>query len=296
MSEPAKLDKRRIRRQFARAAPRYDQAAALSQEIVARMIERLDLVRLIPENILDAGSGTGLLARAVARRYPAAKVVALDLSVPMLQQFEAESAWRGKLRKLFGADQVQPLCGDFDALPLRAVSFDLVISNLALHWSADLSQAFAEFQRVLRPGGLLMFSTLGPDTLKELRRAQADPNRTDQDRRFIDMHDVGDMLVHAGFSDPVMDMEYLTLTYLSAQDLFEELRATGGLSGHMGVQGLATPRWRQRLEQRYEALRTDGRLPATFEIVYGHAWKLDRPARTTADGHAIVQWDRSRKR
>ncbi|MEO8626733.1 MAG: malonyl-ACP O-methyltransferase BioC [Betaproteobacteria bacterium] len=295
MSEPVKLDKRRIRRQFGRAAARYDQVAALSQEIVARMLERLDLVRLAPQTILDAGSGTGLLTRAVARRYPAARIVALDLSVPMLERFETGAAWRGKLRRLLRADRVQPLCGDFDALPLRAASFDLVISNLALHWSADLPQAFAEFQRVLRPGGLLMFSTLGPDTLQELRRAQSAQTRPEQQRRFIDMHDVGDMLVHAGFSDPVMDMEYLTLTYLSVQDLLTELRATGGLSGRAGERGLLTPRWRGRLEARYEALRANGRLPATFEIVYGHAWKLDRPARTTSDGHAIVQWDRAGK-
>ena len=164
---------------------------------------------------------------------------------------------------------------------------DLVVSNLALHWTSAPEAALAEAQRVLRRGGLLMFSTLGPDSLKELAQASVDAQGRSPVHRFIDMHDLGDLLVNSGFADPVMDMEYLTLTYPRMEDLFRDLRGSGALSAVLERLGCAPRVGASALAQRYERLRRDGRLPATFEIVYGHAWKPEQGPRVTADGSAV---------
>ena len=288
------LDKRRIRTNFARAASGYDTAAVLSREVCSRMLERLDLVRLDPAHVLDIGSGTGLAARALARRYPKAHITRVDLSLPMLEVEHRAASWTAALRGMFGRAASAAVCADFERLPIRHAATDLVVSNLALHWSSAPELTVAELQRVLRRGGLLMFTTLGPDTLKELATAGADVRGRSPVHRFIDMHDVGDLLVKAGFADPVMDMEYLTLTYPRVEDLFRDLRATGSMSARADAVGLRTPRWQARLAQRYEQLRMDGRLPATFEIVYGHAWKPEQGPRVTADGRAVIRVDMPR--
>jgi len=290
MSEPSLLDKRRIRRNFARAALRYDHAAALSREVARRMLERLDLVRLLPERILDAGAGSGLATYPIARRYPRARTLALDASLPMLRQMQRRASWRQLLQARIGAARIVPICADFEQLPIAGASIDLVVSNLALHWSVDVGRAIGELHRVLRPGGLLMFTTLGPDTLKELAHASAAGAGGCRVHRFVDMHDLGDLLAHSGFAGPVMDMEYLTLTYAGVDELLRELRDAGGVSAQTGRTGLRTPRWKARLAARYEALRVDGRLPATFEIVYGHAWKSERAPRAP-DRPSIIRWD-----
>ncbi len=298
MPDPILLDKRRIRRNFARAAPGYDKAAALSREVCARMFERLDLVRLAPSRILDVGTGTGAVARAAVRRYPQARVFALDFCLPALRTQHRAGFWAQALRAALGRAAIGRVCADFERLPLRSGAMDLVVSNLALHWSDAPEAALTEMQRVLRAGGLLMFTTLGPDTLRELARASADVRGRSPVHRFMDMHDLGDMLIHSGFADPVMDMEYLTLTYARVDDLFRDLRASGGLSARADRVGLRTPRWREQLAQRYELLRREGRLPATFEIVYGHAWKPEHDRRgrrpgLTADGRTVIRFDRS---
>jgi malonyl-CoA O-methyltransferase len=296
MSAEFALDKRRIRTNFARAASGYDTAAVLSREVCSRMLERLDLVRLDPAHVLDVGSGTGLAARALAQRYSQAHITRVDLSLPMLQVEHRAASWAGGLRGMFGRAARAAVCADFERLPIRDGAMDMVVSNLALHWSSALELPLAELQRVLRRGGLLMFTTLGPDTLKELATAGTDARGRSPVHRFIDMHDVGDLLVKAGFADPVMDMEYLTLTYPQVEDLFHDLRETGSMSARADAVGLRTPRWRARLAQRYEQLRMDGRLPATFEIVYGHAWKPEQGPRVTADGRAVIRVDMPRSK
>jgi malonyl-CoA O-methyltransferase len=187
------------------------------------------------------------------------------------------------------------VCGDIAQLPLAGASIDLVCSGFALEWAGDVRNALAELYRVLARGGLLMFATLGPDTWKELRAALAPVGAATSPGAFADMHDVGDALVEAGFADPVMDMECFTLTFASVADLVHDLRQSGAcgprVSTTLQLKGKA---WRDRVTQAYEDLRRDGRLPATIEVVYGHAWKPDQPRRTS-DGRAVVGFDRLRR-
>jgi malonyl-CoA O-methyltransferase len=270
------IDARAARRRFDRAARTYVKAARLEAEIGARMLERLDYVKLAPRRVLDAGSGPP--QRALGRRYRQAQVIALDFSLGMLQ---AGSGWLGFLRKK------SAICGDITRLPIAAGAIDLVWSNMALHWAADPLAALKEFHRVLAVGGLAMFSTLGPDTLAELREA-AGPERV---HRFADMHDIGDMLVAAGFADPVMDMERLRIEYSGGGALVADLRASGQThAGAARARGLAGARFRAALETRLAALRerSGGKLAVSYEVVYGHAWKA-APTRA-ADGRSIVQF------
>jgi malonyl-CoA O-methyltransferase len=249
------IDRRASRRRFDRAAKTYRRFSRLEDEVGIRMLERLDYIRLAPQRILDAGSGPP--RRALRKRYPRAMVIALDFSLAMLPR-------PGLLARLAGSRDVG-VCADLERLPLADASVDLVWSNMALHWLSDPLPAFQEFRRVLSANGLLMFSTLGPDSLKELRAA-AGSSRV---HTFIDMHDLGDMLLAAGLAAPVMDMELLTFEYPSADTLLGDLRASGQTSARVDrPRGLAGPAFARRLRH---ALGDKPR--ATFELVYGHAWK-----------------------
>lgn len=274
------MDPRLARRRFERAARRYAGAARLEAEIGARMLERLDYVRLAPRRVLDAGSGPP--QRALGERYPGAEVIALDFALAML---------RAGKRKLFERNPPRPVCGDLMRLPVANASVGLLWSNMALHWAGDPLAALREFHRVLEVDGLLTFSTLGPDTLGALRAA-AGPGRV---HGFLDMHDLGDMLVAAGFAEPVMDMERLTIVYRSGDALLADLRATGQTSAlRTGARaGLMGRRFRAALEAGLAAQMREGKLPVAYEVVYGHAWKA--PLRRAADGRAIVQFDKRRR-
>jgi malonyl-CoA O-methyltransferase len=292
MSGSPTLDKRLVRRRFERAAAGYDAASALQREVGARLVERLDLVRLQPARILDAGSGTGWLAGRLAARYPRAAVVELDSSLAMLRVGVRAGAWRRRLADLVRCARRQPVCADIEQIPLAPASVQLVCSNLALAWVDRLDAALRELHRVLGRGGLLMFTTFGPDTLKELRAALA-PTGVPAVHPFADMHDVGDLLVRCGFADPVMEMERLTLTYRDLAALLAELHAAGGRTALPGrPPGLRGRAWRARLEQRYAPFRVEGRVPATFEIVYGHAWKPEEAPRLAPDGRAVIRVER----
>lgn len=271
MNEDLRRDKRLVRQSFERAAAGYDGAAVLQREVCQRMLERLEYIRHRPRLILDAGCGTGFGARGLLKQYPEAALVALDIAPAMLKAARAAAPWWRRALPRGGRQAF--VCGDLDRLPLTDAAADMVWSNLALQWSADLRGALAGMRRVLAPGGLLMFSTFGPDTLRELRQAFAELDGYGHVNRFTDMHDIGDMLLETGFAEPVMDMEHITLTYGEVRALLAELKAIGAhsvLSGRRpGLMGRA--RWRA-MEQAYERFRRDGRLPATFEVVYGHAW------------------------
>lgn len=300
-SSPAGIDTRAVRRHFSRASVTYDAAAVLQREVGARLASRLDVVKLDPRRILDAGCGTGDALGELAARYPRAARVELDLALPMLGCARAKTVQRrslaGRLLAPLRARQAAApvfVCGDLAALPFAPAAFDLVWSNLALQWVPDPRRAFADFRRVLDVGGLLAFTTFGPDTLQELRAVFAAVDGEPHVSRFLDLHDVGDLLVEAGFSDPVMEMERFTLTYAAAADFLRDLKAIGATNAAAGrPRGLmGRARW-QRLLAGLEALRAtapDGRLPATYEVVYGHAWKV--PAATTDDGRAIVSFVR----
>lgn len=285
MNEAFELDKREVRRAFDRAAATYDPAAALQREVCDRMLARLSLVRLAPTAILDAGSGTGYAFDGLRRRFPRARIVELDIAPAMLLAARGKSRW---WRSWLAGRRRCQVCGDIDRLPLHPASVDLVWSNLALQWSADLGAALGECFRLLRPEGLLMFSSFGPDTLKELRAAFAAADRATHVHRFFDMHDVGDMLVHCGFADPVMDMEHFTLTYRRVEDLMRELKALGAHNADAGrARGLFGRRAFAAVLAEYARLRlADGRLPATFEVVYGHAWKPE--PRTGPSGRPVI--------
>lgn len=271
----AEIDARAARRRFDRAAASYLAAARLETEVGSRMLERLDYVRVVPTHILDAGCGPAPQSAALGKRYPGAQVLAVDFSLPMLQQARAVG-WLARLR---GVRRPQAVCASLGRLPFAAGAVQLLWSNMALHWMDEPGAALAEFRRVLAPGGLLMFSTLGPDTLKELRAAAGEWRV----HRFADMHDLGDWLVTAGFSAPVVDMETLTLEYRDVPALLADLRASGQTSARADrPRGLAG-------KGLHASLARAG-VRATFEVVYGHAWK--GAPRRSADGRSIVQFDR----
>jgi malonyl-CoA O-methyltransferase len=283
VNDSSATDKRQMRRSFDRAASTYDQAAVLQREVCTRALERLDLVKLDPGAIIDAGCGTGFAAPGLHKRFPRATLVGLDIAPAMLQRSRSRipgwKKWIGSNREVF-------VCGDNERLPIRSACVDMLWSNLAFQWANELTAVFAECQRVLRPGGLLIFTTFGPDTLKELRTACAGDGKIHVNR-FIDMHDIGDMLIGSGFADPVMDMEYLTLTYTDVHSLMRELKAIGAHNVSMGRdRGLTGKRTLREIEQRYETFRRDARLPATFEVIYGHAWKP--LPRTSPGGRPVI--------
>lgn len=281
------LDKRQVRRAFDRAASGYDAAAALQREVCERMLGRLDLLKFAPRVLLDAGCGTGYALPGLRRHFPEAHLLALDIAPAMLAAARSREGWRDRL-PWPGKRRTGYLCGDLESLPLRAGSIDMLWSNLAMQWCNDLPALFAGLHRVLAADGLLMFSTFGPDTLRELRLAFAELDGFPHVSRFIDMHDIGDALVRAGFAAPVMDVDRITLTYDDLADLMRDLKAIGAHNATAGRRKgmMGKGEW-QRLRAIYDTFRRDGRLPATYEVVYGHAWRGDKPA---AGGEAVMRF------
>ena len=272
MNDDYTIDKRSVRAAFERAATGYDRAAILQREVCDRMLSRLDYIKYMPDVVLDAGSGTGYGTRKLLMRYPAARILAVDIAQAMHLQARPPVSWWRQLsaRK----NQTSYVAGDIEQMPFKDSCTGLVWSNLTLQWCNDIKQTFSEVHRVLQTGGLFMFSTFGPDTLKELRHAFGEVDRYSHVNRFVDMHDVGDILVHCGFATPVMDMEYITLTYDDPISVMRDLKAIGAHNATGGRRrGLSGKTSWQAVLNRYEALRNGGKLPATFEVIYGHAWK-----------------------
>ena len=276
MPDEFHLDPARVRRQFDRAAATYDAAAAVPTEIRNRLLERLDLVKLQPKVVLDLGAGTSHASKALKQRYKSAEVIALDIAPAMLVEANRRQSWLKRFHRA---------AADAHKLPVKDASAQLVFSNLMLEWCHDPDAVFQEIRRVLQPGGLLTFATLGPDTLRELREGwrKIDPNP--HVHRFIDMHDLGDALMRAGLAEPVMDTERLTVTYPHLDALMQELAATGSSNlAHGRSRGLTS---KDRLASLREAIRPTaekGALSVSVEVVYGHAWATElRPRRQAGD-------------
>jgi malonyl-CoA O-methyltransferase len=305
-SRPA-YDSRRLQRIFDRRAATFDDVAFLPREIAQRMRERLEYIKVSPASVLDAGCGAGDDLPGLRERFPEAPVFGTDLSHAMLTRAmrhdAGDTSWRrflpASIGKALGARGPRFAQADFSALPFTAGAFEFIWSNLALHWHSRPDLVFPEWQRVLKVGGLLMFSTLGPDTLKELRGAYAEVEAAHGAPSvkhvidFVDMHDLGDMLVESGFEIPVMDQETITITYKSPQSLLADVRRWGAYPFQREADANqasipAARRLHKALLGALEARRgADGTIPLTFEVIYGHAWKA--VPRMTAEGHGIVR-------
>ena len=275
-----RIDKREVRRAFNAAAGSYERNAVLQARVEDNCLERLNLIKRNPQRVLDLGCGPGRGSRALTKRYARARVTSLDIAPAMVHRARARKRWFA--RQSF-------VCGDADRLPCADGSFDLVFSNLTLQWCTDLDTALAEVRRVLAADGLFLFSMFGPDTLMELRRAWRIVDDREHVSAFIDMHDLGDALVRAGFEHPVMDTDHYTLTYDSVAVLARDLKSIGAhnaLTGRpRGLTGRA--RW-NRLIDAYETFREADRLPATYEVCFGHGWSPERPQ--TDAGEAPISW------
>ena len=259
------LEPSRVGASFDRAARDYDAAAFLQREVGERLLERLDLTTIDPQWIVDIGCGTGRPTRALVKHYPGAQVLGVDLASGMLRMAAKKQPWFGKSARF--------VCAEAASLPFADARCDLIYASLLLQWCEDLDTTLLEWRRLLKPHGLLLFSTLGPDTLKELRASWSAVDEFNHVNRFLDMHDVGDALIRAGFVEPVMDVEHMTLTYEDAPALMRDLKRIGAHNvtagrrrGLMGRGRLAA------FSSAYEKFRRDGRLPATYEVVYGTAW------------------------
>lgn len=278
MSGPYAVDAAFARRAFGRASASYDAAAVLQGEVRGLLLERLDLTRLEPRVILDAGAGTGAGSQALKRRYPKARVLALDSARGMVRAAAARGSWFRPL---------SVVCADAARLPLPDASVDLLFSNFMLPW-IDIEQVFTEFRRVLAPRGVLTFATPGPDTLHELREAWATVDPSPRVHAFPDMHDLGDALVRAGFAEPVLDVERYTLEYTEVAGLTGDLKAMGEINALAGrSRGLTGPRKFEAMRAAYEARRRDGRLPATYEVVFGQAWSPRESAGRSGESNTV---------
>lgn len=253
------LDIHCIEKHFNRAAKDYDQFCVVQREVGRRLFERLELFKIEPKVILDLGSGTGYFSDLLQKKYPNAFVISLDLAEKMLKQSKGN---------------LNAICANALNIPLASKTIDLVFSTLVFHWCEPLTVLFNEIKRILSKDGLLLFNMAGPDTFKELRQCFKAIDNAKHVHDFIDMHDIGDMLLNAQFIDPVMDMEMLTLQYPQFQKLIYEIHALGISNCRKDrKKGLMTPRQFNILQQQYELLRTEeGQLPLSYEIIYGHAW------------------------
>lgn len=289
-TSPFEIDRPQLRQALQRAASRFDDAAFLHREIGNRLLERLNLIKRQPEVILDVGCATGVTTAALLKKYRKARVIGLERAPAMVTRACKRAPW---LRTLHGA------VAEPEALPLASASCDLIFSHFALPWCLDLDPVFAEFRRVLKPGGILLFSTLGPDTLVELRRSWAAADGYNHVNAFLDMHDIGDALMRARLAEPVMDVERLTLTYPDVDGLMRDLKTLGAHNVTLGrARGLTAKRQLQAMQAAYDSLRRpDGLLPVSCEVVYGHAWgPLQDQSRRRENGPSVFPLAQLRRR
>lgn len=252
-----------VARNFSRASQTYLAHAKLQQEVGNRLLQRFDYLKINPARILDLGAGPGVFTRALAQRFPHASVIATDISSAML----------GNIRRRWRYNPLK-VTADMAFLPFSANAFDVIFANQVLHWGVFGAPLFQELHRTLAPGGVLLFSTLGPDTFEQLKNAWAQVDNYSHLHHFHDMHLWGDLLLKTRYQEPVVDMEKITVRYQSLKQLVKDLRYQGvQLSPDKTNKGLVTPaRWKA-FEAAYEHYRDqDGLLPLTYEVIYGQAW------------------------
>lgn len=261
------LQHQQVRANFGRAASSYDAAAQLQREVADRMLEQFRYERIAPELILDVGAGTGYCTRGLEQQFKKSRVVGLDLSEGMLQQAKQQKRWLSKQRFL---------CGDAERIPLADESVDLIFSSFTLQWCSDLQQTLREFRRILRPGGLLTLSIVGGETLHELRTAWSQIDEHVHVNHFVDLQQVGDLLLAEGFAEPVTSVDRFTLSYPDVMGLMRDLKGLGATNVNAGRRsGLMGRAVLKQLEAVYAARDEAGRVQASWEVVYGHAWKED---------------------
>ena len=247
----------KIRSTFNDAASNYDDNAFLQSEIANRLAEKLKVISIKPQTIIDLGSGTGLLSNKTAEIFPNANLICVDFAQ----------------HSLLENPQNLKVCANAYELPFASNSVDFIVSNLMMQWCPDLKALFNECFRVLKPEGLILFTTFGPDTLKELKRSWSAVDSSAHVNDFIDMHDIGDQMLQSGFQSPIMEMENITLTYEKVLDLMHDLKSIGAQNVGSRSKALTGKTKFKKMIEMYESYRSDGKLPATYEVIYGHAWK-----------------------
>lgn len=273
------LDKQKVARSFNRASSSYEDVAVVQQAVLTEHLERLDISKIEPKRILDLGSGTGTGSQELLKKYKKSRLIATDIAQGMLEEH--------KKRLPRFLNKTDLVCADLDFLPIKDKSIDLIFSNLAIQWSDDLNGMFNEFNRIMRTGGLLSFTTVGPDTMKELRDAWHKVDNGIHVHAFLDMHEIGDALINSGFSEPVLDVDRYTLNYPDLKSLLVDLKLLGTTNASSGRSRSMTSRKTfEKLAEAYEEQRIDGQLPLTYEIVYGHAW-LPRKDMRPQDGSTV---------
>jgi malonyl-CoA O-methyltransferase len=274
------IDRRVVAQHFSRAAQSYDAAAILQKEVAFRLAERWPFVTMQPQQVMDLGTGTGFLAQHIQQYYPQTQLVAVDLSETMLKQCRSKllpaSTWWQKFNPFANSANAAFVNADAYQLPFADSSMDMLVSSLMLQWCDDLPKVLAECRRVLKPNGVLFMASLGPDTLKEIRLAwqAVDDERAEHTLNFADLHDLGDALSRVGFSDPVCDVEHITLTYANVTAALKDLKAIGATNASVQRQKglMGKDKWHAFLAAYEAQAMSDGRIPATFEVVYAHAF------------------------
>lgn len=255
-----------VQNSFSKAAKNYESSAFLQKEVASRLLERLDLMNVKPKRVLDAGCGTGYCSRALNKKYKKADVFGIDIANGMIEEAKNKNS-------LF--NKVDYQCADINKLPFDNDYFDLVFSNLAVQWIMEPKLAFLELNRVLKPGGILIFSSMGEETLTELKQSWATIDQRIHVNHFFDMKQVGDQVFSSNFENTVMDRDIITMSYQTMIGLMKDLKAIGANNINTErPKGLMGKTKFKQVEIEYEKFRwEDGQLPATYEVIYGHAWK-----------------------